>query len=190
VEGLAESAFYADEAVAVRFAVKHVYPAWRAAKAGASAEILGSGGSGGAGLLVLHLFARAVLGVGGPSDPAPRLVTWRPSGTRGTGGAPVRYRVIATADIARIVHRSESGVRRALQRFKDHADGHGGAALCNVLSMPTGVAVDGMLSSATRHPYMYGVHEYAEARAYAQTCKQRSRRFTTRQTRWCDGAMP
>lgn len=86
--------------------------------------------------------------------------------------------------------RSESAVRRALRRFKEVANAREGAAICNVLSMPTGVALDGLLSLATRHPFMYGVHEYAEAREYAQECRRFDRKFTNRQTRWCETAMP
>ena len=193
VGALVASRFYADEVEATRFAAKHVLPAWRAAmevEKKCAEELLGKRGMKGTAVLIVHLFARAVLGVGGSNDPAPRIVTWRPSGQRGAGGAPVTYRVIATRDIARIVRRSPSAVRRTLRAFKEIANTPDGAAICNVLSLPTGVALDGLLSPATRHPFMYGVHEYAEARAYAQECKRRSRKFTSRQTRWCDTAMP
>ncbi|HEY2511733.1 MAG TPA: hypothetical protein VGI39_12785, partial [Polyangiaceae bacterium] len=112
-----------------------------------------------------------------------------PTRAVGDSGHPICHRVIATAEIARVIHRSHSAVREALARFKGLRCPQTCAHAWSVLSLPTGVALDGRLSVHTCFPYMYAAHEYAAAREYALEGRASNRRFTKRQGRWCRGAL-
>jgi hypothetical protein len=190
VAAIAESGYYADVGRAVAYAEEHVFPVWRTVnQADSIREVVGKRGLTGAQVLIVHLFARGVLGLGPAAEDAPRLVVWRPSRAVGATGEPVCPRVIGTADIARLIGRSRYAVERALRRFKGLEGARPKCRTWSVISMPTGVALDGALSTATLQPFMYAVHEYADARHYAGACKQRSARFTGRQDGWCRGAL-
>jgi hypothetical protein len=190
VEAIVASRYYADVGRAREFLARHVLPAWRAMEEAATdEEVKRKYRMTETQVLMVHLFAHGVLGVCVVDEAAPRLATWRPSRSKGTGGAPLVQRVISTREIARMVGRSPSAVGRALRRFKGLEGPKAKKGVWNVISMPAGVALDGMLSMHTRHPYMYAGHEYAEARSYARACRQHHGRFARRQTGWCVDAM-
>jgi hypothetical protein len=98
--------------------------------------------------------------------------------------------VIPTSDIARLIGRSQSVVETALLHLKGRGV-RGGVFrnLCNVLSLATGVAVDGWLSPRATAPFMYTAGEYAEACAYARTRGVECGGFVVRQGDWCELAL-
>jgi hypothetical protein len=139
-------------------------------------------------MLVLHLFGRGVLGVDAVF--APRLVVWPPSRDVWRSGLLVTPRAIPTSDIRTMIGRSRSAVDTALTHFKGRGDrGARFRNLCNVLSLPTGVAIDGWLSPYATAPFMYTASEYRDACAYVRSRESECGEFVVRQSGWCEHAL-
>ena len=183
VARLARRGFYADAQRAGDYFHATLLPTWRAVNLGWPFPYLTA-----TDMLILHLFARGVLRVG--SDRYPDLVVWPPSRDVGHNGLPIVRRAIPVGDIAHLIGRSRSTVETALAGFKGMGQkGRWLRPFCNVISLPTGVALDGWLSPCAVVPFMYTATEYADGMRYASRMGSFCGVFVQRQRDWCDGAL-
>ena len=183
VARLAHRGFYSDAQRAAEFFQAYLFRTWRAVIVGWPFPYLTATDT-----LIIHLFARGVLGVG--TDRFPDFVLWPPSRDVGYNGLPVVRRAIPVGDIARLIGRSRSAVETGLAGFKGMGEkGRLLRPFVNVISLPTGVAVDGWLSPRAVVPFMYTATEYADAMRYATRAGGSCAVFVQRQRGWCEGAL-
>ena len=137
-------------------------------------------------LLVVHLFVQGVLGVG--SEELPEFIVWPPWQV-GRNGLQVAWRGIPVGDIGRLIRRPRSSVETALAGFKGMGErGRQLRPFCNVMSLPTGVVLDGWLSPRAVTPFMYTLDEYTAALQFAIGRSASFGEFVRRLNGWCDEA--
>lgn len=186
-DSIADGGYYGNAKAADRYFVKHIEPAWLVAldRVDEDSYLIDELGVTPTMRRIIHFFARAHAGVGRTSA-TPRLTCWPPF--QAPDGSVKFFHAVSRNDLAKMCHASRSATDEALDRIR----GKGKAGdrifdhrLAAVLSVETGVMVDGIFSKQMNLPFMLEVADYEHANEAAFAMRSGVGSSCTKTMTWC-----